>query len=251
MPAVSSSSSRRREKERTGIPNLRVAYNSVHGYYIEVTNSHVAKVPGRLPPPADAEERRALHHAGAEDLRGQGAVGARPRARAGEVAVRAAAGEAAAASRRAADASRARWRRSTCCAAFAGTAAKPKLLPTRSSPSRSRSRSTAGRHPVVEAQIESFIANDCRLSPARRMLLITGPNMGGKSTYMRQVALIVLMAHVGSLRAGARRAPRPDRPDLHAHRRRRRPRRRALDLHGGDDRERRDPAQRHRRRAWC
>jgi len=55
-----------------------------------------------------------------------------------------------------------------------------------------------GRHPVVESQIENFIANDCRLAPARRFLLITGPNMGGKSTYMRQVALIVLMAHVGS-----------------------------------------------------
>src|SRR5206468_1482954 len=56
----------------------------------------------------------------------------------------------------------------------------------------------AGRHPVVEGQIDNFIANDCRLSPARRLLLITGPNMGGKSTYMRQVALTVLMAHVGS-----------------------------------------------------
>jgi DNA mismatch repair protein MutS len=56
----------------------------------------------------------------------------------------------------------------------------------------------AGRHPVVEAQIENFIANDCRLSPTRTLLLITGPNMGGKSTYMRQVALITLMAHIGS-----------------------------------------------------
>jgi DNA mismatch repair protein MutS len=55
-----------------------------------------------------------------------------------------------------------------------------------------------GRHPVVEAQIENFIANDCRLSPTRSLLLITGPNMGGKSTYMRQVALITLMAHIGS-----------------------------------------------------
>jgi DNA mismatch repair protein MutS len=56
----------------------------------------------------------------------------------------------------------------------------------------------AGRHPVVEAQIENFIANDCRMAPVRRLLLITGPNMGGKSTYMRQVALIVLLAHIGS-----------------------------------------------------
>jgi DNA mismatch repair protein MutS len=56
----------------------------------------------------------------------------------------------------------------------------------------------AGRHPVVESQVDPFIANDTRLSPTRRLLLITGPNMGGKSTYMRQVALIVLLAHVGS-----------------------------------------------------
>ncbi len=55
----------------------------------------------------------------------------------------------------------------------------------------------AGRHPVVESQIEPFIANGTRLSPTRQLLLITGPNMGGKSTYMRQVALIVLMAHAG------------------------------------------------------
>ena len=80
-----------RERERTGIPNLKVEYNRVHGFYIEVTNAHAGKGARRLPPPPDAEERRALHHAGAEDLRGQGAVGARPRARAGENAVRGAA----------------------------------------------------------------------------------------------------------------------------------------------------------------
>jgi DNA mismatch repair protein MutS len=55
----------------------------------------------------------------------------------------------------------------------------------------------AGRHPVVEEQIDSFVPNDLRLSASRRLLLITGPNMGGKSTYMRQAALIVLLAHCG------------------------------------------------------
>ncbi|OGS80807.1 MAG: DNA mismatch repair protein MutS [Gallionellales bacterium GWA2_55_18] len=55
-----------------------------------------------------------------------------------------------------------------------------------------------GRHPVVEAQVDTFTPNDTSLSDARRMLLITGPNMGGKSTYMRQVALIALLAHIGS-----------------------------------------------------
>jgi DNA mismatch repair protein MutS len=57
----------------------------------------------------------------------------------------------------------------------------------------------AGRHLVVEQVLEEpFIANDCLLNEQRRMLLITGPNMGGKSTYMRQTAVIVLLAHVGS-----------------------------------------------------
>jgi len=58
---------------------------------------------------------------------------------------------------------------------------------------------TEGRHPVVEAvQDEPFVPNDCTLHPERRMLVITGPNMGGKSTYMRQTALLVLLAHAGS-----------------------------------------------------
>ncbi|WP_342221894.1 DNA mismatch repair protein MutS [Candidatus Fukatsuia endosymbiont of Tuberolachnus salignus] len=57
----------------------------------------------------------------------------------------------------------------------------------------------AGRHPVVEQVLkEPFISNPLLLSPQRRMLIITGPNMGGKSTYMRQTALIVLLAHIGS-----------------------------------------------------
>lgn len=56
-----------------------------------------------------------------------------------------------------------------------------------------------GRHPVVERVMnEPFIANPIELNPQRRMLIITGPNMGGKSTYMRQIALIALMAHIGS-----------------------------------------------------
>ena len=55
-----------------------------------------------------------------------------------------------------------------------------------------------GRHPVVEKRVEHFIANSTRLDRNRQMLLITGPNMGGKSTYMRQTALIVLLAHCGS-----------------------------------------------------
>ena len=50
---------------------------------------------------------------------------------------------------------------------------------------------------MVEQQVDTFVANDLRLSPTRRLLLVTGPNMGGKSTYMRQAAHIVLLAHCG------------------------------------------------------
>ncbi|MDE2459848.1 MAG: DNA mismatch repair protein MutS, partial [Gammaproteobacteria bacterium] len=57
----------------------------------------------------------------------------------------------------------------------------------------------AGRHPVVERVIDApFVPNDLELNDTRRMLIITGPNMGGKSTYMRQTALIVILAHIGS-----------------------------------------------------
>jgi len=56
-----------------------------------------------------------------------------------------------------------------------------------------------GRHPVVEEQVEQFVANDIELTPhARRLMILTGPNMGGKSTYMRQTAVIVLLAHIGA-----------------------------------------------------
>lgn len=56
----------------------------------------------------------------------------------------------------------------------------------------------AGRHPVVETAIEPYVPNDCRLEDGRRLLVITGPNMGGKSTYMRTAALIALLAWAGS-----------------------------------------------------
>ena len=57
---------------------------------------------------------------------------------------------------------------------------------------------TGVRHPVVEKMIPDFIPNNCHLVPGRRLLVITGPNMGGKSTYMRSVALVTLLAYVGS-----------------------------------------------------
>lgn len=69
----------------------------------------------------------------------------------------------------------------------------PKLVP------QSQISIKSGRHPVIEQLLqERFIANDLYLDPSQNILLITGPNMGGKSTYMRQTALIVLLAHIGS-----------------------------------------------------
>jgi len=185
-----------RERARSGIPNLRVAYNHVHGYYIEVTNSHAEKIP------ADYRRRQTLKNAERyitpelkvfEDK----ALSARDRALALEKALF----DELLAKLAAHLAELQRIARALAqvdvLAAFAAVAAekgycKPEFVDD------IRIEIEAGRHAVVEGQVERFIANDARLSPARQLLLITGPNMGGKSTYMRQVALIALLAHVGS-----------------------------------------------------
>jgi DNA mismatch repair protein MutS len=185
-----------REKQRTGIPNLRVAYNSVHGYYIEVTNSHAGKVPD------DYRRRQTLKNAEryiTPELKAfeDKALSARDRGLALEKSLYDELLE----SLQPEVTSLVRIARALAQAdvlsSFAATAdrrsyARPQFV------DEPVLEIEGGRHPVVEAQIEHFIANDCRLSPVRRLLLITGPNMGGKSTYMRQVALIALMAHVGS-----------------------------------------------------
>jgi DNA mismatch repair protein MutS len=185
-----------REKQRTGIPNLRVAYNSVHGYYIEVTNSHAGKVPD------DYRRRQTLKNAEryiTPELKAfeDKALSARDRSLALEKSlydglVETLQPHVISLLRIA----RAMAQADLLCS-FAGTAARrgyvrPHFV------DELVVKIEGGRHPVVEGEIEHFIANDCRLSPVRRLLLITGPNMGGKSTYMRQVALIALMAHIGA-----------------------------------------------------
>ena len=95
-----------------------------------------------------------------------------------------------------------------------------------------------GRHPVVEQMLKDslFVPNDTFMGEKEdRVAIITGPNMAGKSTYMRQVALIVLMAQMGSFVPAGQRPHRRGGPDLHPHRRQRRPVRRPVHLHGGDD----------------
>jgi len=185
-----------RERERTGIANLRVAYNSVHGYYIEVSNAQAAKVP------IDYRRRQTLKNAEryiTPELKAfeDKALSARERSLALEKSLYEALVDAVGAHLPRLQKIARALAQVDVLAAFAGIAAKrnyarPQFVEDRAI------EIEGGRHPVVEAQIENFIANDCRLSPLRSMLLITGPNMGGKSTYMRQVALIALMAHVGA-----------------------------------------------------
>jgi len=185
-----------KEKQRTGIPNLRVAYNSVHGYYIEDTNAHTDKVP------AEYRRRQTLKNAEryiTPELKAfeDKALSARDRALALEKSLYEELLSSLNLHLKALQAIARALAQSDVLSAFSSVASK-----------RGYARPVfvednvleieGGRHPVVEGGIEHFIANDCRLAPTRRLLLITGPNMGGKSTYMRQVALIVLMAHVGA-----------------------------------------------------
>jgi len=186
----------KKERARTGIPNLRVAYNSVHGYYIEITNSHAAKVPD------DYRRRQTLKNAEryvTPELKAfeDKALSARDRALALEkLLYEELLSNLNVYLKELQAISRALAQVDVLCS-FAGTSRKRNYIRPQFADDI-RLEIEGGRHPVVEAQIENFIANDSRLSPARRLLLITGPNMGGKSTYMRQVALIALMAHVGS-----------------------------------------------------
>jgi len=190
-----------REKARTGIPNLRVQFNKVHGFYIEVTGSHLDKVPD------DYRRRQTLKNAErfiTPELKAfeDKALSANERALARE-----------------------KWLYEQVLDQL-----QPHIAPlTRLAQALAQldvlcsfaERSLtlgwcapqfapepcieieAGRHPVVEARLAetssgAFIANHTRLNANTRMQVITGPNMGGKSTYMRQVALIVLLASMGS-----------------------------------------------------
>ncbi len=189
-----------RERERTGIANLKVQYNRVHGYYIEVTQGQLDRVPD------DYRRRQTLKNAErfiTPELKAfeDKALSAQDRALAREKWLYEqlldslqdfvpALGQVA-------------WGLATldvlaclCERSLTLQWCAPELVNT---PGISI---TQGRHPVVEARLAetggSFIANDTQLGPAQRMQIITGPNMGGKSTYMRQVALIVLLASMGS-----------------------------------------------------
>ncbi len=190
-----------REKARTGIANLRVQFNKVHGFYIEVTQGQLDKVPD------DYRRRQTLKNAErfiTPELKAfeDKALSAQERALARE-----------------------KWlyeglldqlqsfvpALTGLAQAMAGldalcTLSERAITLNWCAPEFTREpciEIRAGRHPVVEARLAelsggSFIANDTVMGPKQRLQIITGPNMGGKSTYMRQVALIVLLASIGS-----------------------------------------------------
>lgn len=186
-----------RERERTGVPTLKVGYNRVHGYFIELTSAQTDKAP------ADYIRRQTLKNAEryiTPELKAfeDKALSAKSRALAREKAL---------------------YEElldllnehllplQDSATAVAELDVITTLAERADSLAFTRPTLTTemgihilgGRHPVVE-QVSSvpFVPNDLILDDARRMLIITGPNMGGKSTYMRQTALIVLLAHIGS-----------------------------------------------------
>jgi DNA mismatch repair protein MutS len=186
-----------RERERTGFANLRFGYNRVQGYYIEVSRSQADHVPAdwvRRQTVKNAERYITAELKSFEDK----VLGARDRALARErelydglldqlietlPRLQATAAAVAALDVVATLTERAltlRW-------------VRPQLV------DESRIEIRGGRHPVVEQSLDGpFVPNDLSLHDGRRMLIVTGPNMGGKSTYMRQAALIVLLAGIGS-----------------------------------------------------
>ena len=233
------------ERARTGISSLKVGFNRVFGYYIEVTNAHRASISSdyqrrqtltgaeRFVTPALKEyEERVLSAAERIEARerelfealreaaGRGSQRLQGIARlVAELDVLACLAEVA---------ERERYVRPTVIEGF-------------------RLEIVGGRHPVVERMMprEQFIPNDVLLAEDARVIILTGPNMAGKSTILRQIGLIVLLAQVGSFvpaasatigivdrlftRVGASENPRP----------------RPVDVHGRDGGDERDPSHRH------
>ena len=186
-----------REREATGIATLKVGYNRVHGYYIELGKVQAEKAPvhyTRRQTLANAERYITEELKSFEDK----VLSARERSLAREKLLYDGLLDALNVDLEPLKQCAAALSELDVLAAFAERAdaldwRAPELVDT------PQLRIERGRHPVVEAVREDpFTPNDLDLSPERRMLVITGPNMGGKSTYMRQIALIVLLANIGS-----------------------------------------------------
>jgi DNA mismatch repair protein MutS len=192
----------RRERERSGIANLKVEYNRVHGFYIEVTHANAERIPD------DYRRRQTLKNAEryvTPELKSfeDKALSAQERALARERLLFEQLLEALLPAIPALQRAAAAIATLDVVANLAERAGALKLTRPEfvSEPGIAVER---GRHLVVEQQVEDFIPNDVTLSRARRLLIVTGPNMGGKSTYMRQTAVIALLACCGSFVPAAR-----------------------------------------------
>ncbi len=188
-----------RERERTGIPSLKIRYNRVFGYYLEITHSNS----GRVPP--DYIRKQTLVNAERyitpeiKELEEQILSADERRIALEQEHFRALLALIAASAEGLSQLARALGVLDA-LAAFAEVAARGRYVRPEMTAPGGRLRIREGRHPVVEpASREAFVPNDADLDPeSEQLVLLTGPNMGGKSTYLRQVALIVLMAQAGS-----------------------------------------------------
>ena len=186
-----------RERRRTGLAQLKVGYNRVHGYYLELPRSQSERAP------ADYQRRQTVKNAERyitpelkqfEDK----VLGSRDRALARERELFEGlldrlTGELAALKRMAAALAQADVLANLAERAVSLRYVEPELS------DEPGLLIEGGRHPVVERMLDDpFVPNDLELDEGRRMLVITGPNMGGKSTYMRQAALILVLASIGS-----------------------------------------------------
>jgi len=186
-----------RERERTGISTLRVSYNRVHGYFIETSRAQASQVP------ADYMRRQTLKNAERFII---------PELKTFEDKILSSRGRALAREKYLYDqllelllAELSDLQ--VCAMALAeldvlcnlAERADTLNLTAPDLSEHSGIEIIEGKHPVVEHVLDTpFVANSTKLNHEQRMLIITGPNMGGKSTYMRQTALIVLLAHIGS-----------------------------------------------------
>ena len=186
-----------REREHTGIPTLKVGFNRVHGYYIEVSRLHSEAVPEQYHRRQTLKSTERFITAELKDFEDK-VLSAKERALAREKVLYEQVLERICTDLAGLQTTAAALSETDVLACFAERAdlldyCQPEFVETTGLDIR------AGRHAVIERlQTSPFIANDIRLDETTRMLLITGPNMGGKSTYMRQTALITLLAHIGS-----------------------------------------------------
>lgn len=187
------------ERERTGLAALKIGYHRVFGYYLELPRGRAGEAPEGYEPRQTLAGAQRYRYAPLSELEDR-ILGARERLAEAErealarLCARVAA-EGAAIERAAAALARADAAAALAEAAQEGGYARPRLLPA------GPIRIAGGRHPVIERRLEpgAFVPNDCELGgPGPDVVVLTGPNMGGKSTYLRQTALIVLMAQAGS-----------------------------------------------------